>query len=289
MGTAIGDKGPFLPWQPFPRIMTEAELQQRIRNLIHKSERRRTPADLQKLLSCDNREAKKSLRGAIRTLIDQKELMYVTEFGHTFLVAALNKPVRLSNRVVLKPEGCRFGADSRDIVINFQHGVAFGGGQHPTTRLCLKGLEELIKLCPNLTKESTASALDIGTGSGILIIAAVQMGLKRGVGIDVDPISISEAKKNVQINTLNDRISISLHSFESIKESFNLIMANLRWPTLNSYLPKMIQNMNPDGVLLLSGIQSQELDALVELGERNQLNLMWQEKDKGWAAVGFSK
>ena len=269
--------------------MPEAELQQKILTTIAASESRLTFADLQRLLSGDNREGKKELRKAIRRLIDQKELMYVTEFGHTFIVAALNKPVRLSSRVVLKPEGCRFDRGPLDVVIDFQHGIAFGGGQHSTTRLCLRGLEKLINLCPDLTEASGTSVLDIGTGSGVLIIAAVQMGLKQGLGIDVDPISISEAKRNVQINSLNDRIRISSQTFESIQDSFDLVMANLRWPTLNSYLPKMIQHMKKSGVLLLSGIQCRERDDLVESGERNQLNLLWYEEDKGWTAVGFSK
>jgi len=269
--------------------MSEAELQQKIRILIGESERRLTLADLQKRVSGNKREGKNALRKAIHKLIDQKELMYVNEFGHTFLVAALNKPVHLSRRVVLKPERCSLNADPQDIVINFQHGISFGSGQHPTTRLCLRGLEELIKIKPNLITTPNTFALDIGTGSGVLIIAAIQMGLKQGVGIDVDPISISEAKNNVHINNLNDRIRISPQAFEQINQSFDLIMANLRWPSLNSYLPKMINNLKLNGVLLLSGLRCQELDELLALRQKNLLHLLWQKEDKNWAAVGFSR
>jgi len=270
-------------------IMPEAKLQQKILSIIGDAERRRTPADLQELIFGDKREGKKLLRNAIRELIDRQKLMYVSELGHTFLIAALNKPVRLSDRVVLKPEECSFDEGPGDIVINFQHGVSFGGGQHPTTRLCLRGLEELIRLRPDLMKLDNTSALDIGTGSGILIIAAVKIGLNMGLGVDVDPISIAEAKKNVHMNNLDNRIRILSQPFESIDNSFDLIMANLRWPTLDSYLPKMIQNLKNGGNLLLSGIQSQERDDLVELGEQNALKLVWKKEEKGWAAVSFSR
>ena len=270
-------------------IMSEAELQQKILTTIGNAERRLTLTDLQKELSCRNRKEKRALRSAMRALIDQSDLMYVSEDGHTFIENALNKPVRLSDRVVIKPENCSFNAGNDDVVINLENGISFGSGQHATTRLCLKGLETLIHLRPALAALERSSALDIGTGSGILIIAAVQMGLKRGMGIDVDPISISEAKRNVQINKLDDCICISPQPFEEIADSFDMILANLRWPTLNAYLPKIIQNLKTEGFLLLSGIQSQERDALVELGERNKLSLLWQDKDKGWAAVGFQK
>ncbi len=270
-------------------IMSEAELQQKILTIIGDAERRLTLADIQKELSCRNRNEKSALRSVMRALIDQSELMYVVENGHTFIETALNKPVRISGRVVIKPDNCNFKSNSGDVVINMGHGISFGSGQHATTRLCLKGLETLIKLRPELVALEHTSALDIGTGSGILIIAAVQMGLKRGMGIDLDPISISEAKRNVRINTLDDCIRISPQAFESIQDSFDLIIANLRWPTLSAYLPKMKQNLKLDGFLLLSGIQSQERDALVATGEQNRLKLVWREHAKGWVAVGFQK
>lgn len=267
--------------------MSEAALQQTILNLVHKSLRRLTLADLQKELSCCSWKEKKALRSAIRALIDQSELMYITADGHTFIENALNRPVRISDRIVIKPENCSFKADIGDVVINLGYGISFGSGQHATTRLCLKGLETLIQLHPELGVLENTSVLDVGTGSGVLIIAAVKMGLSLGLGIDVDGVSRSEARQNVHCNALDDRINISSQPFEAITESYDLITANLRWPTLNSYLPKMIQNLNTGGVLLLSGIQSQELDTLVKLGERNKLNLLWRETDKGWAAVGF--
>jgi len=269
--------------------MSEAELQQKIRKRIRESERRLTLTDLQKELSCHKRTEKKALRSAIRALIDQSEIMYVTEEGHTFIENALNKPVRLSDRVVIKPDNCSFKAGIGDVVINLGDGISFGRGQHATTRLCLGGLEALIRLQPELAVMEHTSVLDIGTGSGILIIAAVQMGLNQGIGIDVDPISISEAQKNVHINNLADRITISSQPFESIDAAFDLIMANLRWPTLDSYLPKMASNLNTRGLLLLSGIQRQEQEAMVQAGAQNKLQLLWQKEEKGWAALGFSK
>lgn len=111
------------------------------------------------------------------------------------------------------------------------------------------------------------------------------MGVTRGVGIDVDSSAISEASQNVALNHLSERIEITSQPFETIEASFDLIMANLRWPTLKAYLPQMVTRMNAEAALLLSGIEKEESPAFLEQALGLDLDLQWQDEELGWAAI----
>ena len=101
------------------------------------------------------------------------------------------------------------GVDPGDIVVNIKAGAAFGTGCHPTTRLALTGLEKVCK--NNLIPIGTENCrvLDIGTGSGVLSIAALKMGLDQGIGLDIDPCARAEAAENAVLNGLSKRLEIS--------------------------------------------------------------------------------
>ena len=131
--------------------------------------------------------------------------------------------------------------------------------------------------------------MDIGTGSGVLIIAALKMGIASGVGLDIDPCAISEARGNVADNGLSERITISSNPFEVFEEAFNLIIANLRLPTLKSLLPQMMDKLTPGGRTVLSGIKSEELGAFIERAHGFGLTREWVGEERGWAAIVFYK
>ena len=176
-----------------------------------------------------------------------------------------------------------------DIVVSLCHGSSFGSGQHSTTRLCLKGMEYFLDRGSVPMPGKNTSALDIGTGSGVLIITALKMGIASGLGIDIDPCSISEARNNVVCNDLSRRISISAQPFDKTIESYDLILANLRLPTLKSFFPRMVDRIKPGGVILLSGIKSEERASIVRQSRGLGLNQKWMDEERGWAAIGFQK
>jgi ribosomal protein L11 methyltransferase len=215
--------------------------------------------------------------------------MYVSAFGHTFIEASIQKPIRITGTIVLKPRECTVEQGAGDIVISLCHGTSFGSGQHPTTRLCLKGIDYLQQTQPVPWIGEKTSVLDIGTGSGVLIITAIKMGIASGTGIDVDPCAMSEAQRNVECNGLSNRITISAQPFEKIAESYNLILANLRVPTLKSFLPQMVDRTVAGGRILLSGIKSEELDSFIKQSHRFGLNRKWVAEERGWAAIAFYK
>ena len=140
----------------------------------------------------------------VRDLVSDGELVYTYEFGSTFLEPSFNKPSRVSTHVVLKPPGYHYQPESEDIVIQIKPGAAFGDGRHPTSRLAVRGIEYVLKGLKVDTTSGQSSGLDIGTGSGILVLTAVRMGIQRGLGIDIDPAARSEAKENVALNQLED-------------------------------------------------------------------------------------
>ena len=264
-------------------------VQQAVLERLRDADTRLTLLDIERQLSRYCRDDRRAVRSAIKELVDQRELMYVSDFGRTFIETSIHKPIRITANVVLKPRECTFEQNAGDIVVSLCYGTSFGSGQHPTTRLCLKGLEYLQQNESGLWREEKTSAMDIGTGSGVLIITAVKMGAASGVGIDIDPCAISEARDNVAYNGLSERITISSEPFETFKEAFDLILANLRSPTLKSFLPQMVDRIKPSGWILLSGIKSEELDSFIKQSHGLGLNREWVGEEHGWAAIVFYK
>ena len=265
------------------------EIRQAVRETIRDAETRLTLLDIERRLSRYCPGDRRAVRSAVKELVDRQELMYVSDFGHTFIETALHKPIRITNSIILKPLTCTLEQGPGDIVVSLCHGSSFGSGQHSTTRLCLKGMEYFLGKESVPMRHENTSALDIGTGSGVLIITALKMGIASGVGIDIEPCSVSEARNNVECNGLSNRISISAQPFDKMAESYDLILANLRLPTLKSFFPRMVNQTKPGGVILLSGIKSQERTSIVRQSQGLELSQKWVAEERGWVALIFQK
>ncbi len=256
--------------------------------VVTESTARVTPPALEKALMDGHGLTKKQVKTVIRDLVSDGELAYTYEFGSTFLELSFNKPVRVSTHVVLKPPGHHFQPQSRDVVIQIKSGAAFGDGRHPTSRLAVRGIETvLMGFKPDMTVDSRI--LDIGTGSGILVLAAVIMGVHWGMGIDIDPAARSEARENVSLNRLAEHIEISDQALETIEGSFNLVTANLRYPSLKKiglYLKKIT---HPQGFMVCSGIRNHELPGLIGAYGRINFEVLWQDETHDWAGVVFKR
>jgi len=270
-------------------LSRERTVQQAVREILRDTDTRLTFLDIERQVSRHCRDDRKAVRSAIKELVDQRELMYVSDFGRTFIETSIQKPIRITTNIVLKPWACTVEQKPGDIIVSLCHGTSFGSGQHPTTRLCLKGLEYLQRNELVLWREMKTSAMDIGTGSGVLIITALKMGVASGVGIDIDPCAISEARGNVAYNGLSERVTISSRPFETFEGSFNLMLANLRLPTLKLFFPQMVDKTMPGGRMVLSGIKREELDVFIKQGHRLGLNRKWVGEERGWAAIVFYK
>ncbi|MDT8423802.1 MAG: 50S ribosomal protein L11 methyltransferase [Desulfuromonadales bacterium] len=154
----------------------------------------------------------------------------------------------IGDRLVVKPSWEDHHATRDETVINIDPGMAFGTGTHATTRLCLEALVTFIDAHPR------PRVLDVGTGSGILAIAAAALGAQHVVACDIDPGACHVASENARLNQVAERIEITATPLENLPGGFDLILANILAEENIRLLPEFLNRLNPQGVLVLSGI-----------------------------------
>jgi len=222
------------------------------------------------------------LKKAVGELVAEGELIYSYKHGCSFLEKSFDKAVRISKRIVLVPHRMKFSEKPEDVVIRLQHGISFGSGDHPTTRLGLKGIEYVFE---ESGLSGNERALDIGTGSGVLAIACVMFGAVSATGIDTDPCARKEAAENAGINGLGNRIEIPDMPVEKIKGRFSIITANLRYPTLIRLYPLLLKLTVKSSVLVFSGIKIPEANDLSLLYTEKHFMMSRKESEKDWCAI----
>ncbi|MGD9081530.1 MAG: 50S ribosomal protein L11 methyltransferase [Desulfobacterales bacterium] len=264
-------------------------IEKAVLEIIDASTRRLTPQSLEKTIIETYGLDKSRAKAVLKDLVTQGQLEYTYEFGSTYLVRSFNKPVRISDHVVLRPPGHRYEPAPDEMVIQIKPGAAFGGGRHPTTRLSVKAIDFLLKeLRPDWLNE-TCSLLDIGTGSGILAIAAVCLGVTKGLAIDIDACAIAEASENIALNHLEDQLVVSDRQLDAIHQSFSMVIANLRYPSLKNFYPQITKRIDAGGGVVLSGFRLYERDDLMDLYTAKQFECIWAADELGWAATLLKK
>lgn len=167
-------------------------------------------------------------------------------------------PITVGARFLLLPPWESPPADTARTIIVINPSMAFGTGHHATTQGCLEAIELLYE-----QYGPPESALDLGTGSGILAIALAKLGARRLWATDIDPIALTEAQTNSEENGVADSIQLSDLTVEQLPHPFALIVANLFSTTLVTLAPTLSSVVIPHGHLILSGIQlDQESEVL---------------------------
>ena len=171
---------------------------------------------------------------------------------------AFFKPVRISQKIVVRPPWEQSGRSKDEIGIIINPKMAFGTGHHESTQLMITGLEEWLKEGMNV--------LDIGTGSGILAIIADKLGAESVLALDNDPVALRNAYENAQLNNTSGRVKFFLSSPEMLQPSeYDLILANINRIVLIKYADRFADLVKIDGKLILSGLLlSDELQMLQE-------------------------
>jgi ribosomal protein L11 methyltransferase len=244
-----------------------------------------TPSALTKILSEKYRLARKQIKSIIRNLVSAGELAYTYQYGSTYLELSFNRPRRVSQFVVLHPPGYSYRLGPAEVAVQIQPGASFGDGRHPTTRLALRGIEMVLRQRCTGGNFSRAGVLDVGCGSGVLVIAAVRLGAVAGLGIDIDACALAEARRNVQLNALENRIEISGQPPETIHRRFRMVTANLRYPSLKQLRLQLSSLTSSGGVLVISGIRNIELKDLLQFYAEKQWVCRWRQTEAGWAAA----
>ena len=265
-----------------------ADIRQQALAFVLSAPHKITPSDLEEYLRCNFHLSRKQCRAVIQELITAEALTYTYQYGRTFIEQSFNKPVRVTNRVLLCPPHRHVQTEEDDIVVQIQAGAAFGSGAHPTTRICIKILEDLLDAA-FLTSMTATRCLDVGTGSGILAIAAAKMGIDQCLGIDIDAMAIAEARQNVQLNRLEQRVYISDTSLDNISGTCTLILANLRYPTLSALAEKFYQMSVRRGIVVLSGFRPSEQADIEAIYSKAGFEIVARESENQWAGIGMIK
>ncbi|MGC9975222.1 MAG: 50S ribosomal protein L11 methyltransferase [Syntrophales bacterium] len=196
------------------------------------------------------------------------------------------KPLRVSKNIVIKPTWERYTPAGRDIVIEIDPGMAFGTGQHPSTRICLEAIEAILLKERGVKKWRV---LDVGTGTGILGISCAKLGAERVVCVDIDKKAASIARENALINNVADRVEIINCDVNTITEPFDLIVANLTAKILLRLRDHLISLIEKDGYLVISGIIDQNKTDIESQFLKGTLSVHQIIADKEWVCYVLQK
>ncbi|OAB30053.1 ribosomal protein L11 methyltransferase [Paenibacillus macquariensis subsp. defensor] len=199
------------------------------------------------------------------------------------------KPLRVSKTLTIKPTWEEYTPESKDEkLIHLDPGMAFGTGAHPTTSLCLRTLENVIK--------GGEEIIDVGTGSGILAIGAILLGAKHVLAVDLDPVAVHSAKENTAFNGMEDRITVKesdlLSVFKHQSEGVNLgvtvpvnmVVANILAEIILLLIDDVYQVLEPDGIFITSGIYKNKEHVVQEALKLANFEIIDVNREEEWIA-----
>ena len=166
-------------------------------------------------------------------------------------------PQKIGKQIVVKPTWREYKQNNGEIVIEIDPGMAFGTGTHPSTSLCVEMLEKYLN--------PDDSILDVGTGSGILLLAAAKLGAKKLSGIDVDEVAVKIAAENLIINGIEaDSFNITTGKISAItKGGFDLIIANILTDVIIEIILDVKRLLKDNGIFICSGIVEENKEIII--------------------------
>jgi ribosomal protein L11 methyltransferase len=191
--------------------------------------------------------------------------------------------IEVTERMVVKPSWRTLRRKDRGkMVLQIDPQMSFGTGHHESTRLCLSLLERHVR--------QSMTVLDVGTGTGILAIAAAKLGAASVVGLDMDHWALVNAKENVKKNRVDSTVRITDASLAQLaKDRFDLIVANIDLPTISKLLRPMLKRLRREGTLVLSGLTVSDLEPLLSLLQSAGVVPTEIVCENEWAALALTK
>lgn len=225
------------------------------------------------------------------------EALAFTDAGATFEVSTRSVPEedwatswqqywhvqRIGERLVVKPSWEDYAPEPTDVVITLDPKQAFGTGTHPTTRLCMRLLERVASHGP------LGNVFDVGTGSGILAVAACLLGAPGALGVDTDPVAVAAAVENAEINAVADRACFEVGSAASLDGQAAIVFANILAEVVIELAGELFAHTSPGGKLIASGIIARKADAVAGELRRVGYAIDSQELEGDWVGILASK
>ncbi|MGD0917056.1 MAG: 50S ribosomal protein L11 methyltransferase [Thermodesulfobacteriota bacterium] len=193
------------------------------------------------------------------------------------------RPIRVGSKFVVKPPWSKIRLQKGRIPIVITPGMAFGTGTHATTKLCIQELEARLR-------RRGLSVLDVGTGSGILSIAAAKLGAGEAWGLDIDGVAIGAARENVEQNNVSHITRMRKTSIGHILKKFDIVVANIDLKSLQRMRMPLLRHLKAQGFLILSGILEAERDRLCQNYLKTGL-FQWVKvtQEEGWACLTLKR
>ena len=167
------------------------------------------------------------------------------------------KPLRLSPRLVVVPSWERYQAATATCIIKVDPGSAFGTGQHATTALCARALDQ------RAAEHTLGTVLDFGCGTGILAIAADLLGADALTLIDNDPLAVDVATENLSSQGMASPYTLACAERPPDGATYDTVIANILAPVLIEHARALAANVADDGCLLLSGLLTRQIDEVL--------------------------
>jgi ribosomal protein L11 methyltransferase len=221
--------------------------------------------------------------------------------------------LHLGGRLVIKPTWRDHEPGEGEIILEMDPGVAFGTGLHPTTRLCIAIMEEALDVRASQARTSAAptSILDLGTGTGILAIAAAKLAAAQraatltaatltdatltdaaltGTGpilaLDIDPHAVTAARRNARANGVADQIEIRRGSLADAHGTYDLVLANILTPVIITMAGEgLADRLNPGGILVASGILVEQAGEVAAALQEAGLVITEERAEEAWVAL----
>lgn len=186
-------------------------------------------------------------------------------------------PVQISDKMTVKPTWRSYQAQPGELIIEIDPGMAFGTGTHPTTHLCLNLLETFVK--------NGQRVLDVGTGSGILMVAAAKLGAGAVFGVDRDPAAVAVARDNLRLNQVPAATLAAGSLVEAVKGHFDLVVANILTEVIVLLLDDLARVLAPGGCFICSGMISRNTHRVEEGLKRLGLTVLDRREKDQWVAL----
>lgn len=208
------------------------------------------------------------LETLIKTELQQLQSTFTMDFGPLNLSITIADesgwddwkmqypPISMTEHLTIIPDWAEYSPHEEELVIRIEPGIAFGTGDHPTTRLAIQAMSQY------LTPESTV--FDVGTGSGIIALSAGALGAQSVTAFDLDETATTNAQHHVEMNQLGSVVQVQTNNLlEGISATASIIVANIITPILLRLLEDAYRCLEPKGVFIMSGIQEGEEQELI--------------------------